>query len=274
MDLADLKLSIIIPTFNSGNNLEEALNSIVNQSYTNYEVWIIDNRSDEVTLNIIKKFASAHENIKWITEPDNGIYDAMNKGIKLAKGEWLYFMGSDDKLYDENVLLNIFQKTLPNRIKILYGNAQINGDAGWARNGQIYDGEFSLSKLIQRNICHQAIFYKKTIFEKCDGFTVKYSICADWDLNLRLWSKYSFHYIDKIIAIFKGGNSSYTVVNNYGDLEKWKNIAGYFKFKLADFEFTKFKQNFFVLSKYYFKEKNYLKSLFLLIIYYSHKMRF
>jgi glycosyltransferase involved in cell wall biosynthesis len=266
-----IKFSIIVPTFDSGLSLSNCLTSIVNQTFTDYEVIIIDNNSKDNTLEIISDFSSKHNNIRWISESDRGIYDAMNKGIKIAKGSWLYFMGSDDRFYNNSVLSQISDsiKLTPN--KILYGNVLIDGDAGWAKNGQIYDGEFTLLKLIDRNISHQAIFYHKSVFKRQGGFNRKYEICADWDLNLRLWSSYTFYFSDLIIAVFKGGNSSSITPNNYTESEKWKNIARYFKASVIFGKFSSYNQRFLDLSRSYKIRHKYVKAILWRLAYILNK---
>ena len=104
----------------------------------------------------------------------------MNKGVKAAKGEWLYFLGCDDKLYTGDVfkkVVEVFeQENFPD---VIYGNVfstRFNG---------IYDGEFTIEKIFHQNICHQAIFFRKTVFNKIGNFNVKYKANADWDFNLR-----------------------------------------------------------------------------------------
>jgi glycosyltransferase involved in cell wall biosynthesis len=211
------------------------------------------------------------ERIRIFSDMDKGIYDAMNKGIKLAKGEWVYFLGSDDRFYDETILDKV--SLYKSFSKIIYGNVLISGDAGWANDGQIYDGEFSLPTLIGTNICHQAIFYNKTVFKTCGLFNDRYNVCADWDLNLKLRASFSYYYIDTIIAVFHGGNTSYNLNNNYTNLEKWINILSYYRLKTLSHEFLGFSNEFLMLSKHYFRTNKYFKSAMLLIIYFNHKIR-
>ena len=165
------EISIIIPTFNSAKTLAVCLDSILKQSFTDFEVLIMDGLSTDNTLEIAKSY----DDIRLIisSEKDNGIYDAMNKGITQSKGEWIYFLGSDDRLFNKNVFSEVYEIQKKGNSKIIYGNVLIEGQAGWAKNGQIYDGEFSLSKLIERNICHQAIFYKKEVFDKLGLYNIK-----------------------------------------------------------------------------------------------------
>jgi glycosyltransferase involved in cell wall biosynthesis len=267
--MVDLVFSIIIPTFNSAKTLKYAIESILNQKFNKFEILILDGASLDDTLKIAQSFND--DRIRVFSEKDKGIYDAMNKGIKLAKGEWIYFLGSDDLFYDDTILDNISKYR--SHSKIIYGNVLISGDAGWANDGQIYDGEFSLSKLIETNICHQAIFYNKCVFETCGLFNDRYNVCADWDLNLKLRASFSYYFIDTIVAIFHGGNTSHNLKNNYTNHEKWTNILSYYRLKTLTHEFSNFSNEFLMLSKYYFRTNKYFKSLSLLIIYYFHKIR-
>lgn len=265
-------ISIITPTLNSANSILFCLTSVEQQSYQNYEHIIIDGLSSDATIDIIHEYQTKHSNVFLVSEKDSGIYEAMNKGISLAKGNWLFFLGSDDRFFDDNVLLNIFNRCILRDKFIIYGNALINGDAGWARDGEIYDGEFNLQRLIKKNICHQTIFYNKSVF-KSNRYNVKYNVCADWDMNLRLWAKYQFYYINQIITVFNGGNSSFYIENNYSDNEKWINIVKSYKLKLLSKNFTPFIDNILQLSCYFRNNKEYFRSFMLLLIYYVQKIR-
>src|SRR5450830_737191 len=103
-----MKFSIIIATYNAEENLGKTLDSILSQTSKDYEVLVMDGVSTDGTQKLVssyeKKFAGG---LKIVSETDTGIYDAMNKGIGMAKGEWLYFMGSGDRLFDSNVLRSI-----------------------------------------------------------------------------------------------------------------------------------------------------------------------
>lgn len=189
-------LSIIIPTYNSSKTITDALNSLINQTFENYEIIIIDKLSTDGTSDIIKNYALLNNKINWISEPDNGIYQAMNKGIEMAKGEWLYFMGSDDKIYNSNVLSNVFAGKFEN-IDVLYGNII-------HESGSRHCGEYTIEKLLNTNFSHQAIFIRKSVFNLIGNFNLKYKLWADWDHNLRwfLNSKLKNKWIDLDIAIY------------------------------------------------------------------------
>ena len=194
----DIKFSIIIPTYNSSGTLVKCLDSILMQSYMNYEVIIIDALSTDETSQIINSYVKKFSSLQLVLEKDEGIYDAMNKGIKISQGNWLYFLGSDDVLFNEDVFENISKFILANKeADLIYGDVIMNS------SNKRYAGEFDILRLhLDCNICHQAIFYKKEIFEKLGNFNVKYKIWADWDFNIRCFRHPGFKclYIDKVIA--------------------------------------------------------------------------
>ena len=185
-------ISIITVVYNGAATLEQTILSVVNQSYTNIEYIIIDGGSTDETINIIKKY---EQKIScWISEPDEGIYDAMNKAIKLAKGDWVYFLSCDD------ILINILHRIYVlfcDKSTIYYGNVYMTEKCC------IYDGKFNAFKLTDFNICHQAIFYPRWIFEKY-RYNLNYPLLSDWDFNIRCWgdSHISFKYIPVIIAVY------------------------------------------------------------------------
>lgn len=199
--------SIIIPTYNSSATISVALNSIIKQSYQNFEVIIVDGLSNDNTISIISQFQD--DRIKIFSEKDKGVYDAMNKGINYANGKWIYFMGSDDYFYDNTILFYISNKLKWTSKNVLYGNVLIKGDTGWAKDGKIYNGKFSFQKLLRGNICHQSMFYRhKFIIKNKLEYNLRYVVSADWDYNIRCRLITSFVYVNKIIAVFNAGGLS------------------------------------------------------------------
>ncbi len=225
--------SIIIPTYNSGATLAVVLGSVAQQTEKNVEVVIMDGLSTDNTLEIAESFKVQILGLKIFQEKDDGIYDAMNKAMDRATGKWLCFMGSDDKFYNEDVLERITRFTETTRAKVIYGNVHILGDTGWAKDGDIYAGEFDIHKLLNQNICHQAIFYNREFIKNEIGyFSLEYKKSSDWDYNLRCWAKRPFEFVDIIIADFAAGgystNSTDTrIVDDFVD-----NVLSYFKIDL------------------------------------------
>ena len=115
-------ISIIIPTFNSEVTLDIALESIINQTYDNLEILILDGLSTDKTIEISKEYQNKFSELRIFSEKDKGIYDAMNKGINYAKGEWLYFMGSDDSLFESTTLEQFTGLIGIEDIDVVYGN--------------------------------------------------------------------------------------------------------------------------------------------------------
>lgn len=224
--------SIIIPTYNSERTIESCLRQIFHQTCSDFEVWVIDGQSTDKTIQILQIYQAQYPNFHFLSEEDNGIYDAMNKGISLAVGEWLYFLGSDDLLYNASVLEKVRAILELSDSRVVYGDVLIDGHAGWAESGTVYDGYFDIQKLLYKNICHQSIFYHSSIFNQYGYYNIHYPICADYDYNLLLSSKTKFKYINLIIAVFKGGNASFLERDLAFEHDKILNIVKYFKFQL------------------------------------------
>lgn len=197
--------TIIIPSFNTALTISGCIDTIVNQSFQDFEILIVDGLSSDKTIAVVKDYAAKYHNIRFVSEPDKGIYDAMNKGIHLAKGKWIYFIGSDDKLYDDAVLKNVADAIEKVQgVEIIYGNVfseRFNG---------LYDGEFNISKILEKNISHQAIFFDKNVFNKTGYFDLKYRAQSDWDHNLKwiLSDNIKKKYLPITIAFYADGGFS------------------------------------------------------------------
>lgn len=185
-------ITVITVVLNGAEVLEKAFESVFSQSFTDFEYIVVDGGSIDGSVDIIKKY---EKNIDyWVSEPDNGIYDAMNKAASLAKGRWILFLGADDVLY------NVFHRVaeyLKDDKTIYYG------DVFRPFANRRYDGKFSALKLSFRNICHQSIFYPKYTHEKY-LYNLKYLFLSDYEFNMRCFadSIFSFSYIPVTVAIF------------------------------------------------------------------------
>lgn len=195
-----MKFSIIIPTFNSANTLRRALDSIISQTLKDWEVLIMDGVSTDPTLDIAKSYND--NRIHIFSEPDNGVYDAMNKGIDNASGEWLYFLGSDDYLLNKDVLNQIFSH-IPEKCDVFYGDVKA------PQLDERHYGEWSIENL-PYNRCHQAIFYRKDIFNKTGLYNLKYPVLADYALNLQWFFRKDIKkkYYPICIATYSSGGYS------------------------------------------------------------------
>lgn len=191
-------LTIIIATFNGAQTLQKTLDSILIQDFQEWEVIVVDGVSTDNTVDIIEGNARRDQRIRYISERDRGVYDAMNKGIGLAKGEWVYFLGCDDWLVNRAVLYTVFSDPGIASFDFVYADV-----ISTSYNGP-YDGEFTLEKLLSRNISHQAIFHKKTLFDRIGNYNLRYKAHADWDLNIRCFSDDGIRtkYVKLVVAEF------------------------------------------------------------------------
>ncbi|MEI7736809.1 MAG: glycosyltransferase family 2 protein [Ferruginibacter sp.] len=197
--------SIIIPTYNSAATIKACLESIILQSFNDWEVVIMDAASTDQTILLAETLGNANKRIRIFSEKDAGIYDAMNKGIAKSKGQWLYFLGSDDRLFDASVLEQVkhFAEQEP-EIAVLYG------DVYSTRFNGRYAGPFTIDKLYRQNICHQAIFLKRTVFDITGEFKLQFKSWADYDNNIRwfLNKRLQKKYIDILVADYADGGFS------------------------------------------------------------------
>ncbi len=195
-------LSIIIPTYNAGKTLGATLNSLADQTFDNFEVIAMDGKSTDETLKVIKELSSQLM-ITVVSEKDKGIYDAMNKAIKLARGEWVYFLGGDDRLQNNKVLEQVSILLCP-QYDLVYGDSQ------WMPENIVESGEWKLSQLLRQSINHQRIFYKRNLFNKYGDFNLKYAIAADHAFNIKLFCAPSVKskYQNTLIAVYHSNGFS------------------------------------------------------------------
>ena len=228
-----IMFSIIIPTFNSSNTINMCLESVLNQTFSNFEIIIIDGVSDDNTLELINIYQKEHSNIKIYSEADNGIYDAMNKGIKLANGNWLFFLGSDDTFFNFDILNQINDFIGETSKKVIYGNVKIIGNTTWAKNNEIYAGRFNTKKILNQNICHQAIFYNlQFVNETIGSYNTSYKKSADWDFNLKCWAKHEFEFINITVANYSVEGFSGNIGDENLSKDFVNNIIEYFNFSV------------------------------------------
>jgi glycosyltransferase involved in cell wall biosynthesis len=216
--MASPAFTVIIPSYNAREKLPAAIDSVLQQSFINWELLIMDGRSTDGTVDMIRQYAEKDQRIRFVSEKDKGIYDAMNKGIDLAKGEWLYFMGSDDTLYGPDVLQRVSKVIAADNYQAIYAN--VFG----AHFDRIYDGEFENGKLYRQNICHQAIFLHRSVYELVGKFDLRYRSHADWAHNIKWFynSQVRKVYIDEVIAYYAAGG--YSSVNVDHDFAKDKDF--------------------------------------------------
>lgn len=195
-----MKLSIIIPTYNSTTVIRRALDSIVRQSFTAWEVLVMDGASTDDTVAIVNSYQDTR--IKVFSEPDGGIYVAMNKGILMSEGEWLYFLGSDDWLLNPSVLKDVFSQEI-NQYDVVYGDVEAE------HLNHRHKGEWRIED-IEFNRCHQCIFYRRDIFNQLGLYNTDYRVLADYAFNIKWFfsRKTKIKYLPIMIAHFSDNGMS------------------------------------------------------------------
>lgn len=194
------KITVVTICYNAEKCIKETIQSVLGQSYTDFEYLIIDGNSIDNTVGIIKEFDD--KRIVLVSEKDKGIYDAMNKGIRLSSGEYIIFMNSGDVFADSKVLEDISSEL---KADVVFGNALIKKQEGTVRE-KYSDKKFRLFIMFLSGymINHQTIFTKTELLKKY-MFDLSYKICADRALYAKLLkNKSSFKRIDRDIVKYDG----------------------------------------------------------------------
>ncbi len=249
-------ISVITVVFNGEKYLEQTIQSVLNQTYDNVEYIIIDGGSTDRTLNIIREYDHALD--YWVSEPDKGIYDAMNKGIRLANGEWLYFLNSHDVFVNQTAIYSIHRILLESKYSIVVGyvNATVN---------DVIVGKFPTQhticcdtrKLFKTILCHQAVFVKKSAYTK-HSFDINYKYFADFKL------------LNNVVKDEKGYCSVNITLANFdlsGATSDWKLAVELFKeseriMKENDAGLAKIGYHLYLMKAYLYKLKMFFKSFF------------
>jgi glycosyltransferase involved in cell wall biosynthesis len=196
-------ITIAIVVYNGFVTIRETIKSILIQTYKNIELIVIDGDSTDGTKEILMEYDKSIS--CWISEPDKGIYDAMNKALRLAHGDWILFLGCDDNLYTSSTINNIVNK-FKRKDSIYYGRVVRKSDY------KSYEGRCFKIYLQFRNICHQAIFYPKNIY-KNEFYNTKYKICADYEYNIRVFNQVRFIFINEVISVYNTEGISSRIID-------------------------------------------------------------
>lgn len=201
-----MKVSIVTVCKNSASHIEKAIKSALEQKYVNRQYIIIDGQSNDNTLEIINEYNSGIDII--VSEPDAGIYNAMNKALTFVNGEVVYFLNSDDCFFDEDVLSDVAEEFKKDRqAMIVHGNVVFNSGS---KNKVIRSDKISRRYFYKHTICHQALFVKKQLFDIIGGYDEGYPIHADTDWLMKAFLKYrvKFKYIDRTMSYYSAGGFS------------------------------------------------------------------
>lgn len=233
-------ISIITVVYNARLTLEATIKSVLQQPKGLCEYWIIDGGSTDGSLELIRQYED--QLVGWISEPDKGIYEAMNKGIDRAKGKWLYFLGADDQL-SEGILSKVAPHLEPT-LAAVYGDVMYD-------TGDVMHSWLGYGTLIQNTLHHQATFYNSNLFNNF-RYNTSYRVISDYELNLQIYlKKRSTLFIPYLIAICGSkGTSSVLSSVEVNDLR-----GKYVKNKAVNYVLNTMLETYY----FYFKSKKLIK---------------
>lgn len=215
----DKELSIITVTYNCEKTLQRTIDSVLNQDFDKYEYLIIDGGSTDSTLDIIEKnIGKFNGKLTYISEKDNGLYDAMNKGIRLARGKYIGIINGDD-YYNSNIFKHVIEYFDDECVDIVYSDLIFTKFGKEQENKPLVGSHINLKYRMSVN--HPTCFVRKSVYEKYGLFNLKYKIAADYEIMTRFFiNDCKFKKSDKVIAFMElGGLSSNNQKSIYEKLE-------------------------------------------------------
>ncbi|MFG6426966.1 MAG: glycosyltransferase [Muribaculaceae bacterium] len=206
-----MKISIVTATYNSGATLRDTLESVLSQNYADFEHIVVDGASKDNTMSIIKEYEPRYEGkLKWISEPDKGIYDAMNKGIRLATGDVVGILNSDDFYTSVSVLSKVAEEVTD--VEAVYGDIHFVNDSDLTRCVRYYSSAgFSPWKMKMGFMpAHPSFYCRREVYLKYGLFDTSFRIAADFDQLLRLLyvNRISTKYIPMDFVTMRTGGAS------------------------------------------------------------------
>ena len=213
-----VKISIITVTFNRAHVISSAIEGVLRQKYKNYEYIVVDGASNDNTVEVIRSYESKFEGrMLWISEPDKGLYDAINKGFKMATGDVVGIINSDDFFHRDDTF-DIIAKAFDDGItEAIYADELDIPENDPNSKGLVDKGAYFRTWMYRIGLmpCHQTFYAKKELFEKYGYYKTDYKITADFELMMRFAyiNKVTFKYVPETLLTFRAGGVS----------SQWKN---------------------------------------------------
>lgn len=247
-----MKISIITPTYNSSKTISRTIESVFSQDHKDIEYIVIDGSSNDGTQEIISSYMNKFD-IKLISEKDNGIYDAMNKGISLATGDVIGILNSDD-FYENDLVLSGVAKAFEDvTVDAVYGDISYFSDDINKVTRYWKTGEYKENKLNNGWVIpHPSLFLRKSVYDKCGLFNLDFKIAADYEFILRLLKihKIKVLYIPKVfVRMYNGGTSGSSLKQR---MKGWRDLEN--SWKANNLQLPKF----FIFRRILFKVFQYL----------------
>ena len=208
-----MKISIITATYNSAKTVKDTFDSVLRQSFNDYEYLIIDGASKDDTVQIIKEYEPKFEGrLRYISESDNGLYDAMNKGIRMATGDVIGILNSDDFYTSDDALQTIADAFMANDIDATYGDIHFVNDGDLTKMVRYYSSSVFKRAYMRFGLmpAHPSFYCKKSVYDKYGDFDTSYRVAADFENLLRLIfiNRIKTLYIPKDFVTMRTGGAS------------------------------------------------------------------
>lgn len=203
-----MTISIITITYNSAKSLQRALDSVQSQHYKDIEHIIVDGASTDGTKDLIAAYAKQHPNVRWVSEKDDGIYNALNKGIRMATGDVIGFLHSDDVLYSSDSIGHIAAAFGDETVDVVYGDLQYCNGGKVVRRWK--SNEFNPSALKYGWMPpHPTVYVRRKVYEQVGEYDEWFRISADFDMMIRIFKAgYRSKYIPEVLVSMETGGAS------------------------------------------------------------------
>ena len=208
-------ISIITATFNSAKTLKDTIQSVLRQTNKDFEYLIIDGGSTDETIDIVKSYESEFSGrLKWVSEKDQGIYDAMNKGIKMASGDVVGILNSDDYFTSDDILQTVDNAFKSHEIDAIYGDIHFIRDGNPQKCVRYYSSRMFRPFWLRFGFmpAHPSFYCKREIFDKAGLYSLDYKIGADYEMMVRLFKRHKIKslYVNKDFVTMRTGGASNT----------------------------------------------------------------
>ena len=206
-------ISIITATFNSAKTLKDTIQSVLRQTNKDFEYLIIDGGSTDETIDIVKSYESEFSGrLKWVSEKDQGIYDAMNKGIKMASGDVVGILNSDDYFTSDDILQTVDNAFKSHEIDAIYGDIHFIRDGNPQKCVRYYSSRMFRPFWLRFGFmpAHPSFYCKREIFDKAGLYSLDYKIGADYEMMVRLFKRHKIKslYANKDFVTMRTGGAS------------------------------------------------------------------
>ena len=221
-----MKISIITATYNSATTLRDTMESILRQGYIDYEYIVVDGASKDATVDIIREYEPRFEGrMRWVSEPDKGIYDAMNKGIAMATGDVVGLLNSDDFYTSDDILDTVARElSASDAPDAIYGDVHYVNDEDLTKQVRYYSSKKFTRKRMRMGYmpAHPSLYVRRECYEKYGTFDTSYRVAADFENLLRLIyvNNISTRYIEKDFVTMRMGGASSSGFQSYKRIMK------------------------------------------------------